>query len=443
MRLDPARIYLWSGLLWFGAMRAFWIALVVRVAIALQLTSLQLVLLGTAMELALLVSEVPTGVLADRFSRKWSIVLGFVGVGVAQVLAGVAETFPLLVLTQVLWGVMYTFRSGADAAWITDELGGPEQVEALILRRARLQQVAAVVAIAVGAAVARFTTLSTAIVLTGLVLAVTGMVLALVMPERHGPRSRRTDDEGEREDEATSAPADGAQGEEQGMVATFTAGLAVVRRSTPLRLLVAATVIGGLGSEAIDRLDIRRLDDLGLSARVDEVVAVGVIAAVEALAGALILWWTRHRVAGATVPLAFAVMTGLAAGAVALLGLVAVLPVAALGLILQGGLRQAAMPLAEAWANAHAPSSVRATVHSFVGQADGIGQIVGGVALGLVAATTTVPTAMSVSVALMVVAALVAARARAVWPTTASGGPSRFDRNHDSSYGLLDEGTHG
>ncbi|MGI9614780.1 MAG: hypothetical protein ACR2QO_17850, partial [Acidimicrobiales bacterium] len=80
MNIDQARLFVWSGLIWQGALRAYWVSLVVRITIELELPSLQLVLLGTAMELALLLAEVPTGVVADAYSRNWSVVIGFVGV---------------------------------------------------------------------------------------------------------------------------------------------------------------------------------------------------------------------------------------------------------------------------------------------------------------------------------------------------------------------------
>lgn len=397
MSLDPRRLFLWSGLIWYGAMRAYWVSLVVRITISLELPSLQLVLLGTAMEGALLVAEVPTGVMADSFSRKWSVVTGFMLVGLAQLLAGLVDTFPLLLATQVLWGVAYTFRSGADTAWITDELGGADQVEHLILRRARLQQVVAIAAIGGGALLARFTSLSTSIVLTGLTLMVTGAVLALTMPERgFQPAVHRG-----------SALA--------GITSTMTRGARVAAASPSLRILVAVLLMAGLASEAVDRLDIRRLDDLGLSAELDEVLVVGAIAVLEALAGAGLMWWTRHRVTGSQVPTALATLLAASAIGIAALGLVAVLPVAAAGLIVQGGLRQAAEPLPVTWTNAHAPSDVRATVLSFVEQATSLGEIGGGVVLGAVAAATTVPTALTCSVVLILVAALIAARGHRSW----------------------------
>ncbi len=410
MAIDQARLYLWSGLVWQAMLRAYWVSLVVRITVELDLPELQLVLLGTAMEASLLLAEVPTGVMADTFSRKWSVVVGVIGVGLAQIAAGIVSAFPLLVLTQVAWGVAYTFRSGAETAWITDELGGPGAVEALVLRRGRWQLAVAVVAILGGAGLARLTTLTTSVVATGVVLVATGVVLAVTMTEDGFDRAT-----GARLRTGGLAAAIRAAGATA--AASLRAGASTVAASRSLRILVIVLVVGGLAGEAIDRLDIRRLDDLGLSADHDEITLVGAIAAVEAALGAMVLWWGRARLTGPAVATGLAVMLGVSAIGIGALGLVAVLPVAAAGLIIQGGLRGAIEPLTTNWTNAHTPAHVRATVHSFIEQANSVGEVAGGVTMGALAAATTVPTAMAGSAVLVLVAAAVAGRGRLTWPT--------------------------
>ncbi len=412
MRIDPARLYLWSGLVWHGAMRAYWVSLVLRITVELSLTDYQLVLLGTAMEAALLVSEVPTGVMADAVSRKWSVIVGFVAVGVAQLAAGLVEPFGLLVLTQVLWGIGYTFRSGAETAWVTDELGGAERVEGLVLRRARLQLVTSIFSILGGAALAFATSLSTSIVVSGLVLIVTGGVLAVTMRETAFQRPVAADTAGAAAVARLSAQLRSAL---VSFRSTLVAGARATGSSRSLRTLATVLILAGLASEAVDRLDIRRLDNLGLSTRWDEIAVVGAVAASEAALGALVLWWSRPRLSGSRVSSGMGAMLVLSAVGIAALGLVAVLPIAVFGLLFQGGLRSAAQPLAITWTNAHAPSSVRATVHSFVEQASSVGEIGGGVLLGAVAAGTTVPTALALSVVLTLVAGFVAFGGRRTW----------------------------
>lgn len=48
------------------------------------LDPLQLVLMGTILEVSYLVFEIPTGIVADTLSRKWSIVIGYLGTGIAS-----------------------------------------------------------------------------------------------------------------------------------------------------------------------------------------------------------------------------------------------------------------------------------------------------------------------------------------------------------------------
>src|ERR1051326_8697321 len=87
------------------------------------LNPLQLVLMGTALEATYFVFEVPTGVVADVAGRKLSIVLGWIITGVAIAVLGLVHSFAAALGTQALWAFGATFVSGADVAWITDEVG--------------------------------------------------------------------------------------------------------------------------------------------------------------------------------------------------------------------------------------------------------------------------------------------------------------------------------
>ncbi|HZY40398.1 MAG TPA: MFS transporter, partial [Anaerolineae bacterium] len=87
------------------------------------LNPLQLVLVGTTLEVAAFVFEVPTGVVADVISRRVSIIIGMFIMGVAFVIEGSIPQFAAILLAQGLWGLGYTFTSGASEAWIADEVG--------------------------------------------------------------------------------------------------------------------------------------------------------------------------------------------------------------------------------------------------------------------------------------------------------------------------------
>src|SRR3989304_6563638 len=81
--------------------------------------ALQLVLAGTALEIAVFLFEVPTGVVADIYSRRLSTLIGFFITGLAIVIEGLAPLFSLVLVSQALVGIGFTFISGAFSAWIT------------------------------------------------------------------------------------------------------------------------------------------------------------------------------------------------------------------------------------------------------------------------------------------------------------------------------------
>lgn len=86
------------------------------------LSLLQVTLVDLAFWMAMVLTEVPTGVVADIFGRKTSIIIGMLLVIIAALLFGLAPNFPLLMLANILWGVAVTFISGADLALFYDSL---------------------------------------------------------------------------------------------------------------------------------------------------------------------------------------------------------------------------------------------------------------------------------------------------------------------------------
>src|SRR6185295_7540321 len=101
------------------------------------LTPVQLILVGTTLEISAFVFEVPTGIVADVYSRRLSIIIGYLLMGAGFLIEGFFPTFRMIVLAQFIWGLGYTFTSGAKQAWITDEIG-EDNANKLFLRTARL-----------------------------------------------------------------------------------------------------------------------------------------------------------------------------------------------------------------------------------------------------------------------------------------------------------------
>ena len=81
--------------------------------------------------------EIPTGVVADRFGRKWSLALGGVFAASAFLLFGVTRAYSLFVLAEFLCAVGFSLFSGADRALLYDTLKahGRESDGARVLSR--------------------------------------------------------------------------------------------------------------------------------------------------------------------------------------------------------------------------------------------------------------------------------------------------------------------
>src|SRR5512135_848823 len=101
------------------------------------LTPVQLILVGTTLELAAFVFEVPTGIVADVYSRRLSIIIGYLLMGVGFLVEGFFPAFLPILLAQIIWGLGYTFTSGATQAWISDEIG-EESANKLFIRANRV-----------------------------------------------------------------------------------------------------------------------------------------------------------------------------------------------------------------------------------------------------------------------------------------------------------------
>ena len=97
-----------------------------------QLEAYQLILIGTAMELAVFMAEVPTGIMADRYSRKGSILIGLFVMSASIAIVGLSPTFTGIGLGMFSWGIGYSFISGAQEAWLSDEIGETKANKAFI-----------------------------------------------------------------------------------------------------------------------------------------------------------------------------------------------------------------------------------------------------------------------------------------------------------------------
>jgi MFS family permease len=82
----------------------------------------QVTLLNSAFWFTMVLTEVPTGAVADTLGRKQSQIIGMLLTMGALLLFGLAPNYALLILANSLWAFAITFISGADHAFFYDTL---------------------------------------------------------------------------------------------------------------------------------------------------------------------------------------------------------------------------------------------------------------------------------------------------------------------------------
>ena len=188
-RLPAGRIYLLMGA-WGGfAFRLITTAYALYYITVAHLDPLQLVLVGTALETSAFLCEIPTGVLADTFSRRFSVIAGLAIIGAAWSGQGLIPTFAAIAGFEVLRGVGEAFVNGATEAWIAGEVGD-DAIGPLFLRETQVSQIAGLVGLPVGVGLGLID-LQIPMVLGGALIAALAIFLIFVMPERHHPRASR------------------------------------------------------------------------------------------------------------------------------------------------------------------------------------------------------------------------------------------------------------
>jgi len=335
------------------------------------LSPLQLVLVGTTLEIAVFLFEVPTGIVADVYSRRLSIIIGCALIGIGFMVEGSFPVFGAILLAQVLWGVGYTFTSGATQAWITDEIG-EEAVGPVFMRAAQLGNLSAIVA-TILAIVLGSLLINLPIVLGGIMLIATAVFLILVMPEtgfKPTPREDRT-----------------TWGQ---MRHTFKDGLRTVRRSTTLLAILGIGLFYGLFSEGYDRLNTAHLlesftlPDFGGLQPIAWMGILGIIGNLLSAGAMQILNKRIDMTRSAALARASFVVSGLMVATLAGFALAGTFAMAVIMRWAFGVMRSVIEPLQDAWINQHIDSNVRATVISMRGQVDAIGQMGGGPPVGIV-----------------------------------------------------------
>lgn len=352
--------------------------------------------MGTVLELTVLVSETPTGVVADLRSRRLSIIISYVIMGLGFLWSVASTNYWVILPAQALFGFGWTFSSGADVAWVTDELRGGignaerdhGEIDRLLLHRQRFSIFVGAGAVIAVAIVGTLTNVRVPIIVIGILYFAMAAFFALNMSEHHFRPGHEAS---------------------RGFFDTLRAGLSVFVQRPRLRIVLAVVVTVNLGAEAFDRLGFDHF--LETSGYDESLLVLAVLFLLLLFAGFGVNRFAIGQLTTGAGParLTAALLVFAAFGAfIAAFGGVAV--VIAFGIMLQDSIREALYPVIDGWANRDAPSELRATVHSIVGQTTSIGELGGGLLLGAIAQATSIPVSLAVAGVFFAVGAALASR---------------------------------
>lgn len=389
-KMDSYRVYIYTRF-WsqFFFTFIFTVNLLYHVKVV-GLDPLQLVLVGTVLEAVVFLFEIPTGFVADLKSRRLSVIIGYFLIGAGFLIEGSFPYFVAVLVSQVLWGIGYTFTSGAHQAWIADEIG-EERASQAFVNGAKAGTLGNVIAIPVSMLIGYFFMINLPIIIGGISMVGLAVFLLLFMREENFKPAQH---------ENTSTW--------KTLKSNMNEMVHYTKASYLMRILFLIALFFGLYSEGFDRLWISHfLEETRLAYMTEGnlVVLIGSINFVVMLLSFVGLHFIsrsslHHQLNTIYVSLLIGcvlIITSLTGFALST-GIISLL---CFYLIIQGT-RSVMTPLEDTWLNKIIPdSSTRATFFSVKGQVDAIGQISGGPAIGFIAANFSIKIAMITSAILL------------------------------------------
>lgn len=340
-------------------------------------------LLYIVITLSNLVLEIPTGILADVYSRRLSVIVGGGFIGLAYLLVGAYPFLAVALVSGFLEALGDTCVSGALQAWITDEVGA-ERVGQVFLRGRQIGIPAHWLGVLASIALAARLNIQAPILLGGAVWLVLTVFLTGFMPETHFQPCGLRSLTGRRS----------LAGQWSLTLKTFGAGARFVRRSPTLLFLFLAQFFGSAFFDSFYKFSRAHLLQgfslplvtLPLLGRLKENLWFGLL---EMLQGLLCLIgmesvrrWADINRAGKAARLLAGFSTLMLGGLFLFTGTPYV-PLALLAWLAVSSLQEVGEPLRETWLNQNIPPAIRATVLSMNSQVGMVGVMGSSTGLGL------------------------------------------------------------
>ena len=366
----------------FSAITAMCFSLVATVMIVyhieiVHLNPLQLILVGTTLEVACFIFEIPTGIVADVYSRKLSIVIGGVLTGVGFILEGSISSFIFVLVAQIVWGLGSTFISGSLEAWIAEEEKNKD-LDEIYIKGAQAGQIGAFIGIVLSTVIANFS-VRLPIIVSGVLFIILALFLWLYMPENNFK---------------PSVPGD--LNTFKKMVYTFKSGLKFVKSKSIIMILLAVTLFYGLSSEGYDRLsNAHFLQDTTLPklGNLSSVTWFGIFGILGMILSFIVMHFMAknlknedNRKNGKLL----LCINILYISSMLIFALTRNFSLMLIAYLATNTFRIINKPIFSAWLNGHIDDNSRATVLSINGQMNSLGQILGGPIIGIIATNISV-----------------------------------------------------
>jgi MFS transporter, DHA3 family, tetracycline resistance protein len=379
-----------------------------------RLNPLQLLLLGTVLELSYFLLQLPTGVLADLVSRRLCILAGLFIVGLALLIEGRSPAFGNLLGAQVVLGLGAALNNGAQEAWIADELAattGDKQMTGTYLRATQLGLLATIAGSLLSGVIA-LAGLNKPLLVGGALICLLAAAVAVVMPENNFRRPEAEAGVGKVVRQAGAMLSDQVRSTRHAIVAV-----------PGLVLLFGMTFFAGMWSESFDRLwGAFLLRDISFPRLAGLHPAMwfslfACAAAVLGLGATELAKRRTERLGPDSVVGALLVLTIAIGAAVVGMATAHAFAVVVAAYLVVSVLRPVLDPLLSGWMVGRIQPSVRATALSAKDMFDSGGQILGGPVVGAIGTLASLRIALLAgAAALGPAAACIAAASRRIRP---------------------------
>ncbi len=345
------------------------------------MNAFQLLLAAAVFRLVAFLAEIPTGVVADAYSRKLSTLIGYLLIGCGFIVEGSIPQYWAVLLGLSIAAVGDTFISGALWAWIAGEVED-KQVQDVMIRGDQIGRFVGIVG-----TVAAMITGSFNLTLVYQVAGGGFMLLALsmffLMPENNFVSAAQ--------DERNTWGA---------LKQTLGAGFSYVRASRFLMLIFAIELCYGLVDPGVTTSgglsEAHLLEDFVWPTfnNWEPVVWLGFISIANGLLNLGVMEWVKRKYDGAPADQVARGMRIFTLGfivSIVLFAFARSFEFGVLVFILSKQIQRANFTLYDPWLTRQIAPEVRATVLSMWAQTNAIGQVVGGPLIGAIAVATTLP----------------------------------------------------